>query len=288
MAVLNLDKIFQPKSVAVIGASPTESSIGYTVLKNLSEGGFGGRVYPVNPKYERIGENQCYERVAKLPSVPDLAVVCTPAATTPGMVDECGSAGVRGMVILSAGFREMNEQGERLEQQLRDAAARYEGLRIIGPNCLGVMAPHAALNASFASGMPPRGRIAFISQSGALCTAVLDWALQEKVGFSHFVSVGNMIDVGIGDLIDYFGSDGLTDSIILYVESITDAREFISASRAFARKKPIIAYKAGRFTESAQAPASHTGAMAGVDAVYEAAFNRAGVVRVCEILDMFD
>ena len=177
---------------------------------------------------------------------------------------------------------------EELEHEVLREAGSFDGLRIIGPNCLGIIAPHAALNASFASGMPDKGHVAFISQSGALCTSVLDWALKEKIGFSHFVSVGNTLDVSIGDLIDYFANDGKTESIILYVESINEAREFMSAARAFARKKPIIAYKAGRFAQSAQAAASHTGAMAGVDTVSRAAFRRAGIIRVFEMVDMFD
>jgi acetyltransferase len=206
----------------------------------------------------------------------------------PQIVRECGQAGILGVVVLSAGFRESGPEGESLEQAVQQEARQIDGMRIVGPNCLGIMAPHVALNASFASGMPAKGHIAFLSQSGALCTAVLDWALQEQVGFSHFVSVGNMLDVGIGDLIDYFATDRWTESIILYVESVTEAREFMSAARAFARKKPIIAYKAGRFAESAQAAASHTGALAGVDTVYEAAFHRAGIVRVLEMADMFN
>jgi len=288
MPVRNLDKIFEPKRVAILGASTKATNVGATVLNNLQEAGFEGPIYPVNPKYESIGELRCYQKVADLPETPDLAVICTPAKTVPGIVRECGEAGIFGLVILSAGFRESGEKGVELEKHLRDEAARFEKMRIIGPNCLGIMAPHSALNVSFASGTPSPGRLAFISQSGALCTAVLDWAIQENVGFSHFVSVGNMLDVTIGDLIDFFAMDSLTDSIILYVESITEAREFMSAARAFARKKPIIAYKAGRFTESAQAAASHTGAMAGVDTVYEAAFNRAGIVRILEMSDMFD
>ncbi|QDU98886.1 Succinyl-CoA ligase [ADP-forming] subunit alpha [Lignipirellula cremea] len=176
----------------------------------------------------------------------------------------------------------------QLERAVQQEAGKFSGMRIVGPNCLGVMAPHVGLNASFATDMPPKGNLAFISQSGALCTSVLDWSLQEHLGFSHFVSIGNMLDVGVADLIDYFALDEWTESIILYVESITDARQFMSAARAFTRNKPIIAYKAGRFAESAKAAASHTGAMAGVDAVYEAAFARAGIVRVFEVDDLFD
>jgi acetyltransferase len=288
MPIRNLDRIFKPKQIAVVGGSPTAGSLGQTVLSNLANTEFSGPVYPVNPKYESVGRQPCFATVADLPQTPDLAVVCTPAAVVPQIVRECGEAGIEGLVILSAGFRESGSAGAALEAALRDQAQAFAGMRIIGPNCLGIMAPHAEVNASFASGMPAKGHVAFISQSGALCTSVLDWALQENIGFSHFVSVGNMLDVSIGDLIDYFAMDGRTEAIILYVESITEAREFMSAARAFARKKPIIAYKAGRFVESAHAAASHTGAMAGIDAVYQAAFNRAGIVRVNEMADMFD
>lgn len=288
MPIRNLSKIFRPRSVAVIGASDKPASLGQTVLQNLGEAGFEGEVYPVNPNYEEVGTRKCYAKVADIGEPIDLAVVCTPASTVCGIVQECGEAGIEGLVILSAGFRETGEAGAQLEQQLMQVVSQYEGMRVIGPNCLGIMAPHSKLNASFANATPAPGQVAFISQSGALCTAVLDWALQENVGFSNFVSVGNMMDVTIGDLIDYFACDSHTESIILYVESVTESREFMSAARAFARNKPIIAYKAGRFAKSAEAAASHTGAMAGVDTVYEAAFNRAGIVRIFEMTDMFD
>jgi acetyltransferase len=288
MPIANLDKIFRPQRVAVIGASRRTGSVGYTVLRNLVQGAFAGELYAVNPKYDAIEGVPCFPSVAELPSTPDLVVICTPASTVPDLVKACGEANVLGLVIVSAGFREVGEGGDQLQQVLCEHLKRYPGMRIVGPNCLGLMSPHVGLNASFASDMPLKGNVAFISQSGALCTSVLDWALQENVGFSHFISVGNMIDVGIADLIDYFAMDSWTSSIIMYVESITEARQFMSAARAFARKRPIIAYKAGRFAESAQAAASHTGAMAGVDAVYEAALARAGVVRVFEVDDLFD
>ncbi len=288
MPIRNLDKIFAPKNVAVIGGSRREGSVGATVLGNLITGGFQGGIYAVNPKYTDIAGRACFSRVADLPERVDLAVICTPARTVPQVVRECGQAGILGLVILSAGFREANSAGESLEEAIREAARDFEGLRIVGPNCLGIMAPHMSLNATFATDSPPKGHLAFISQSGALCTSVLDWAIQEHIGFSHFVSVGNMLDVGIADLIDYFAMDPWTQSIILYVESINEAREFMSAARAFTRKRPIIAYKAGRFAESAKAAASHTGAMAGVDSVYEAALARAGIVRVFDVDDLFD
>lgn len=288
MPIRNLDKIFRPKSVAVVGASATPTSVGATVLQNLMESEFAGEIYRVNPKYESIDNEPCYPSVTALPAGVDMAVICTPAPTVPGVVQQCGEAGILGLVILSAGFRETGKPGEALEVEIRSVARKFSGMRIVGPNCLGVMAPHGKLNATFATGVPPKGNVAFISQSGALCTSVLDWAIRENVGFSQFISVGNMLDVGIADLIDYFALDGFTESIILYVESITEARQFMSAARAFAKSKPLIAYKAGRFAESAKAAASHTGALAGVDSVYQAAFARAGIVRVFEVEDLFD
>jgi acetyltransferase len=288
MTIRNLHKIFAPESVAVIGASTRLGSVGNTVLKNLVSGGFAGDIHPVNPKFLEIETLATVANVSEISTPVDLAIVCTPARTVAKIVRECGEAGIQGLVILSAGFRETGESGVALQKELAGEAAKFSGMRIIGPNCLGIIAPHASLNASFAAGMPGKGRVAFISQSGALCTAVLDWALQENIGFANFVSVGNSMDVGVGDLIDYFSDDPETDSIILYVESISNPREFMSAARAFTRRKPIIAYKAGRFPKSAEAAASHTGAMAGVDSVYEAAFKRAGIVRVREMSDMFD
>jgi acetyltransferase len=288
MTIRNLDKIFKPQRVAVIGASDNVSSVGYSVLRNLIGSGFSGVVYPVNAKREAVLGIPAYPSIAALPKSPDLAVVCTPSPTVPGLVRACGEAGVRGMVIISAGFRETGAQGKVLEQQVLEEAAKFDGLRIIGPNCLGIIVPSLKLNVSFAAAMPGSGRVAFISQSGALCTSVLDWALQEGIGFSYFVSIGNMIDVDFGDLIDYFGEDPETKSMLLYVESISESREFISSARAFAHSKPIIAYKSGRFAESAKAAASHTGALAGEDAVYDAAFQRAGIERIFDINDMFE
>ncbi|HLA84251.1 MAG TPA: bifunctional acetate--CoA ligase family protein/GNAT family N-acetyltransferase [Thermoguttaceae bacterium] len=288
MSIENLDKIFAPKRVAVIGASDTPTSVGYTVLKNLIGSGFRGVVYPVNPKRESVQGVQAFKDIESLPHPPDLAVVCTPAPTVPGLVRCCGEAGTRGMVIISAGFREIGPEGKKLERAVIEEKRRFKDMRIIGPNCLGIIVPSIHLNASFAATTPSEGHIGFISQSGALCTSVLDWAMEEGIGFSYFVSVGNMLDVSMGDLIDYFGTQTDTQSIILYIESISEAREFMSAARAFARTKPIVAFKSGRFAESAQAAASHTGAMAGVDAVYEAAFRRAGIERIFEVDDMFD
>jgi acetyltransferase len=288
VSIRNLDKIFNPQRVAVIGASDSVSSVGYTVLRNLIGSGFRGIVYPVNHKRESVQGIAAYKDVASLPHAPDLAIICTPAPTVPGIIRACGELGTRGVVIISAGFREIGEEGRKLEQKVLQEQAKFDGMRILGPNCLGLIVPGICLNASFAADTPHKGYIGFISQSGALCTSVLDWAIDEGIGFSYFVSVGNMLDVSMGDLIDYFGSATETRSIILYIESINEAREFMSAARAFARTKPIVAFKSGRFTESAAAAASHTGAMAGVDAVYAAAFQRAGIERIFQIEDMFD
>lgn len=288
MSIPNLDKIFKPQRIAVIGASNNPGSVGYTVLKNLVGSGFPGVVYPVNPRHEAVQGIHAYPDVKSLPRTPDLAIICTPAPTVPDLVRQCGEAGILGLIIISAGFKETGEEGRKLEERVKAEAREFPGLRIIGPNCLGIIVPSLRLNASFAAAMPPDGHVAFISQSGALCTSVLDWAIEEGIGFSHFVSIGNMVDVNFGDLIDSFGQDERTRSIILYVESITEARGFMSAARAFARTKPIVVYKAGRFAESARAASSHTGAMAGEDAVYDAAFRRAGAVRVYEISDIFD
>ena len=288
MSIRNLDKIFDPHRIAVIGASDSPTSVGYTVLRNLIGSGFRGVVYPVNPKREAVQGIQAYKDIPNLPHTPDLAVICTPAPSVPTIVRQCGEAGTMGVVIISAGFREIGLEGRELEELVRQEQRKFDGMRILGPNCLGLIVPGISLNASFAAATPAKGHIGFISQSGALCTSVLDWALDEGIGFSYFVSVGNMLDVSMGDLIDYFGSATETRSIILYIESISESREFMSAARAFARTKPIVAYKAGRFAESAQAAASHTGAMAGVDAVYEAAFQRAGIERIFQVEDMFD
>jgi acetyltransferase len=288
MPTRNLSKIFQPRSVAVIGASVKLGSVGRTVLENLQRAGFAGELYPINPKYDSVLNLRAYPSIDTLPSPPDLAIIATPAATVPALVGECGVAGVRGLIVVSAGFREVGPAGQAIEADLERQMARFPDIRLIGPNSLGVLVPGSRLNASFAAAMAQPGRIAFISQSGALCTSILDWSLGEKVGFSYFVSIGNALNVQVGDLIDYFAEDPTTDSIVLYIESVTNARGFMSAARAFTRSKPIVVFKAGRFAQSAQAVASHTGAMAGVDAVYDAAFRRAGAVRVYQVEEMFD
>jgi acetyltransferase len=287
MNIHKLNNIFNPQRIALIGVTTNPNSVSGKVLINLVSGGFRGVVYPVNSENEAVMGIPCYPNIDALPKVPDLAIICSAADKTPGIVKECGEAGIRGIIIMSAGFREIGEEGKKLEELIRVEVRKFEGMRVIGPNCLGIIVPGLKLNASFAACMPKPGNIAFISQSGALCTSVLDWAMEGKIGFSQFVSIGNSIDVEFGDLIDYFGEDENTHCIILYIESIQNPRKFMTAARAFARKKPIIVYKAGRFPESAQVAASHTGAMASEDAVYDAAFQRAGLARVYEIGDIF-
>jgi len=287
MVTLNLDKIFNPKTVAVIGASNEEGTVGYALMKNFRELGFEGRIFPVNIKKAEIMGVKAYPTVEQTPEPIDLAVIATPARTVPDIVEQCGKCGIKGLIIISAGFKEIGAEGKALEDRIVELKKQY-GLRIIGPNCLGIIRPSVKMNATFISKMPKPGNIAFISQSGALGSAILDYALHENIGFSNFVSIGSMIDVDFGDLIDYFGTDPKTKSILMYIEGINDARKFMSAARHFARTKPIILVKAGRYSESAKAAASHTGSLTGEDNVYGAAFKRAGIVRVDEIADLFN
>ncbi|PLZ24009.1 bifunctional acetate--CoA ligase family protein/GNAT family N-acetyltransferase [Fischerella thermalis] len=282
-----LDAIFAPKSIAVIGASQREGSVGRTVLWNLISHPFGGTVFPVNPKHHSVLGIKTYPNIAAVPEPVDLAIVITPASTVPGVIGECVDAGVKGAIVLSAGFKEIGTTGAELEQQVLQQVRRGK-MRLIGPNCLGVMNPHTGLNATFAHGMALPGKVGFISQSGALCTAILDWSFRENVGFSAFISIGSMLDVGWGDLIYYLGDDPHTESIVIYMESIGDARSFLSAAREVALTKPIIVIKAGRTAAAAKAAASHTGALAGSDAVFDAALRRCGVLRVKSISELFD
>ncbi len=282
-----LDVFFQPESVALIGATENPGSVGRTVLWNLISTPFGGTVYPVNPKRPSVLGIRAYPNIAAVPEKVDLAVITTPAKTIPGIIRECVATGVKAAIVISAGFKELGPEGLALETQVLEEA-RKGGMRIIGPNCLGLMSPLSGLNATFARGMALPGNVGFISQSGALCTAVLDWSLREQVGFSAFVSIGSMADVGWGDLIDYLGQDPRTRSILLYMESIGDARAFLSAAREVALTKPIIVIKPGRSAAAAKAAASHTGSLTGSDEVLEAAFRRSGVLRVNDIADLFD
>jgi acetyltransferase len=281
-----LDSLLSPKSVAVIGASERQGSVGRTVFWNLISNPFGGTVYPINAKRNNVFGVRAYPSLADLPEAVETVVFAVPAATIPALAEEAGTLGARGLIVISAGFKEMGAPGEELERQLLQTARKY-GMRIIGPNCLGVMNPLTGFNATFGGVMARPGNIAFISQSGALCTSVLDWSVQEQVGFSAFISVGSMLDVGWGDLIQYLGHDPRTKSIVLYMESVGDARSFLSSAREIALAKPIIVIKAGRTDAAAKAAASHTGALTGSDDVLDAAFRRCGVVRVAHIEDLF-
>ena len=281
-----LDVFFSPKTVAVIGATENPGTVGRTVLWNLVTSPFGGTVYPVNPKRPSVLGVKAYPSVSDIPESVDLAVIITPPASIPGLIKECGENGVQGAIVISAGFKEIGPEGAELERQLL-VEAQKANIRIIGPNCLGVMSPLSGMNATFATTVARPGSVGFISQSGALCTAVLDWSLKAMVGFSAFISVGSMVDVGWGDLIYYLGNDPKTKSIVIYMESIGNARSFLSAAREVALAKPIIIIKPGRSAAAAKAAASHTGSLTGSDEVLEAAFRRSGVLRVNTIADLF-
>jgi acetyltransferase len=279
VSIRHLDALFSPASVAVFGASERAASVGATVWRNLSTG-FKGRLYPVNPKHRRVGDARAYASVAALPEAPDLAVICTPAATVPGLIAQLGERGTRAAVVVTAGL-------DKTTKQAMLDAARPHTLRILGPNCIGMLVPHLGLNASFAHIGARPGELAFVSQSGALVTAMLDWASARGIGFSHFVSLGEHADVDFGDMLDFLGSDPHTRAILLYIESIEEARKFMSAARAAARNKPVIVVKAGRSAAGQAAAASHTGALAGSDAVFDAAIARAGMLRVLTLDDLF-
>jgi acetyltransferase len=283
----SLNHIFSPKVIAVIGATETAGSVGRTVFQNLGRGGFEGVVYPVNPKRSSVLCVKAYPNIGSVPEKVDLAVICTPATVVPTVIRDCAKAGVPGAIIISAGFKEIGQEGEKLEQEILSDAQRG-GMRIVGPNCLGVMIPKIGLNATFATTIAKPGNVAFLSQSGALCTAILDWSLKENVGFSAFTSLGSMLDVGWSDLIYYLGDDPNTKSIIIYMETIGDARGFLSAAREVALTKPIIVIKPGRTEQAAKAAASHTGSLTGSDEVLQAAFQRVGVLRVDTISELFD
>ncbi len=287
MGQYNLNRIMKPRRVAVVGASEKEGTIGNALMRNLLEGGFSGTILPVNPKYKTIHGLSAYEAVADLEPGTDMAVVAVPIRTVPQVIVECIKKKIGGAVVISAGGKEVGEEGSEIERKILEAA-RPSGFRIIGPNCLGVIRPGCNLNTTFVSGMPAAGNLAFVSQSGAICSSILDLAFKEHIGFSHFVSIGSMIDVDFGDMIDYLGNDYTVKSILLYIESITNFRKFMSAARSVSRVKPIIVLKAGRSSAGAKAAASHTGALVGEDAVYDVAFKRAGIVRVDTIEELFD
>jgi acetyltransferase len=281
-----LESFFTPSSVAVIGATEREGSVGRTILENLVHSSYRGQVFAVNPKRSELLGTKCYPSVATLSEPVDLAVIVTPAATVPGVVRECVDAGTRSAIVISAGFKERGAEGVELERLIK-TELRRGSMRLVGPNCLGMMNPSIGLNATFAHDLARPGNVAFLSQSGALLTAVLDWSLREQVGFSAIVSTGSMLDVNWGDLISFYGEDPRTKSILLYIESIADARSFLSAAREVALSKPIIVIKAGRTEAASKAASSHTGAMTGSDDVFDAALRRCGVLRVQSISDLF-
>jgi acetyltransferase len=287
MSSRNLEHLFNPRSVALIGASDRPHTVGATVMRNLLRGGFRGSVWPVNLRHATVAGRQAYRDVGSLPEAPELAVICTPAASVPGLIGALGARGTRAAIVISAGLEQPSPAGGTLAGAMLQAAKPFQ-LRILGPNCIGLLVPRIGLDASFAHVGASAGSLAFVAQSGALTTALLDWARGRRVGFSHFVSLGNAADIDFGDLLDYLGRDPATRAILLYAESISSARKFMSAARATARVKPVIVVKSGRTAASAQAAKSHSGALAGSDAVYDAAFRRAGILRVNTLRELFD
>ncbi|WP_336273108.1 bifunctional acetate--CoA ligase family protein/GNAT family N-acetyltransferase [Vreelandella indica] len=287
MSIRNLDALFSPTTIALIGASNRPGSVGAVLARNLFDAGFEGPILTVNPRERAIRSALNYHTVSELPLAPDLAIIATPPDTVPGLIRELGERGCRAAVVITAGFGEgEHADGQVLKQAMLDAAKPYL-MRIVGPNCLGVLAPHRGINASFAHIMPQKGNVAFVTQSGAVATSILDWASARGVGFSHVVSLGSMSDVDFGDMLDYLALDPKTHSILLYVEAITEARKFLSAARKASRNKPVVVVKAGRSDAGAKAALSHTGALAGADAVYDAAFRRAGMLRVNTLDELF-
>src|SRR6516164_3896234 len=283
MSTYRLEKLFSPRSVAVVGGSPRTTSPGRAVLKNLRSAGFKGSISLVNPHYPEIEGVRSVGTVQELAEAPDLLVIAAPAPSVPGIVSASGEKGAPSAIVISAGLG----HGPGSLAEGCERAARATGLRVVGPNCLGVMAPRAGLNASFAARMPPAGDLALISQSGAITAGVVEWSAVHAIGFSAVVSLGDKIDVDFGDLLDFFALEGRTRAILLYVESISNARKFMSAARAAARVKPVVVIKSGRHTQSAKAAQTHTGALAGSDAVYDAAFRRAGLLRVFDLDELF-
>jgi acetyltransferase len=286
MTIRNLDAVFHPRSVAVVGASERPGSIGRIVLENLASAGFAGEVFAVNPRHASVLGRRAYANVAALPEIPDLAVIATRAATIPKLIGELAERGTRAAVVIAAGLTTQTASGAEFRAAL--AAQRSRLFRIVGPNTLGVLVPAIGLNASFAHLAPAAGGIAFVAQSGAIVTSVLDWATARGIGFSHLVALGDMVDVDFGDMLDYLANDAATRAILLYMEAVTQPRKFMSAARAAARTKPVIVVKGGRHAASAAAAASHTGRLAGSDAEYAAAFRRAGMLRVASLDELFD
>ena len=290
MTIRNLEYLFRPKSLAVFGASDRPGSVGATVFRNVLDGGFAGPIFAVNPRHAEVAGHPAFPDVASLPETPDLAIIATPPATVPGLISALGARGTRAAIVLTAGLTQTlatDRDGKNLTDAMLEASRPYL-LRILGPNCVGLLVPGLGINASFAHTSALPGRLAFVSQSGGLTTAALDWARSRKIGFSHFISVGEAADVDFGDVLDFLASDASTSAILLYIESIRGARKFMSAARAAARNKPVLAVKAGRVPAGARAAASHTGALAGADDVFDAAIRRAGMLRLDTVLELFD
>ncbi|MDD2801193.1 MAG: acetate--CoA ligase family protein, partial [Methylococcales bacterium] len=281
-----LNRFFTPKSVAIVGASARDNSVGYRLLLNMQEAGFAGGLYPINPKHEQLLGLTAYPDLISLPETPDLVVIATPAASVPSVVRQCGEKGVKSVVIISAGFAELGTNGAGLQQEVLQVASHF-GIRIVGPNCLGIIRPSGKLNATFGDGTVKDGHLALLSQSGAICTAILDWAKAQDIGFSTVVSMGGAADIDFGEVLDYLATDSKTTGILMYVEGIRDARRFLSGLKAAARLKPVILIKSGRHAAGSLAAMSHTGAMVGGDHVFDAAIERAGVVRVYSINELF-
>ncbi|MBA2653763.1 MAG: bifunctional acetate--CoA ligase family protein/GNAT family N-acetyltransferase [Gammaproteobacteria bacterium] len=281
-----LKKLFEPASIAVIGATDRPHSVGMKVFKNLLQGNFGGKLYAINPKHTQVQGQPCFASVKKISQPIDLAVITTPAKKIASIIRECGEKGISAAIVISAGFSETGKEGKKLEQAVLEAAHRYQ-IRLIGPNCLGVMRPHIKMNATFDNNFALEGNLALVSQSGALCAGILDWAIEKKIGFSAMISLGNSADIDFGDVLDYLALDQKTKSILLYIEGIRNSRRFMSGLRACARMKPIVAIKAGRLSQGSRAALSHTGALIGDDDVFDVALRRAGVVRVMTIEELF-
>ena len=287
MSLSQLHSFFNPKTVAVIGANDREDSVGYSIFKNIKESAYEGKVFPVNIKSQIVQGAKAYASISEIGEHIDLAIIATPAPTVLELVIECGKAGVSGVAIISSGFKEAGAEGQKMFARIQAAGKKY-GVKILGPNCLGFINPRISLNASFAPEMPKPGNIAFVSQSGALCDTFLDWSLGDNVGFSYFVSIGSMADISFDELIDYFDTDPNVTSILLYMESLNDARKFMSSARAFSKTKPIVCLKAGVDIAGVKAVASHTGTIAGDNKVFQAAFKRAGVIRAATISELFN
>jgi acetyl coenzyme A synthetase (ADP forming)-like protein len=294
----SIKSFFKPSSVAIIGASSKKGKVGNVILNNIiygSEenekngviGGFKGGIYPINPKTDDISGIKAYDSIIKVPSEVDMAVICIPQEGVKAAIEDCGKKGVKSIVIITAGYSEMGEEGRKYEEEILETAKKYD-IRIIGPNCLGIISPFSDLNASFGDSVPKRGPISFASQSGALCTSVIQYSFEEYLGFSNFVSIGNKADVDDADLIEYFHKDTNTKCIMLYIESLRNARKFFETARKIVRDKPIVAFKSGYTEEGAKATSSHTGSIAGSDAAYEAAFRQAGIFRAKSLSDLFD